>query len=119
MTYSDDEGEVFLGHSVTQHKSVSDDTARLIDEEVRTIVDRNYVRARRILEDNLDKLHTMAGALIKYETLDSGQIDDIMLGREPREPQNWDDDDRGSPSTKQGVVGGTPETPIGGPASSH
>ncbi|MGE3773556.1 MAG: ATP-dependent zinc metalloprotease FtsH [Gammaproteobacteria bacterium] len=119
MTYSDDEGEVFLGHSVTQHKSVSDGTARLIDEEVRNIVDRNYLRARRILEDNLDKLHTMAGALIKYETLDSGQIDDIMLGREPREPQNWDDDDRGSPSTNQGVVTGTPETPIGGPASSH
>ncbi|HMM77146.1 MAG TPA: ATP-dependent zinc metalloprotease FtsH [Gammaproteobacteria bacterium] len=119
MTYSDDEGEVFLGHSVTQHKSVSDDTARLIDEEVRHIVDRNYLRARRILEDNLDKLHTMASALIKYETLDSGQIDDIMLGREPREPQNWDDDDRGSPSTKQGVVTGSPETPIGGPASSH
>ncbi len=120
MTYSDDEGEVFLGHSVTQHKSVSDGTARLIDEEVRTIVDRNYQRARRILEDNLDKLHLMAGALIKYETLDSGQIDDIMLGRQPREPQNWDGgDDRGSPSPNQGVVNGTSEAPIGGPASSH
>ena len=119
MTYSDDEGEVFLGHSVTQHKSVSDDTARLIDEEVRKIVDRNYVRARKILEDNFDKLHTMAGALIKYETLDSDQIDDIMLGREPREPQNWDDDDRGSPSKNTGVVSGPSDAPIGGPASSH
>jgi len=119
MIYSDDEGEVFLGHSVTQHKSVSDDTARLIDEEVRNIVDRNYLRSRRILEDNLDKLHMMASALIKYETLDSDQIDDIMLGREPREPANWDDDDRGSASKNPGVVGGPSETPIGGPASSH
>jgi cell division protease FtsH len=119
MIYSDDEGEVFLGHSVTQHKSVSYDPARLIDEEVRNIVDRNYLRSRRILEDNLDKLHMMANALIKYETLDSDQIDDIMLGREPREPANWDDDDRGSASKNPGVVGGPSETPIGGPASSH
>ncbi len=122
MTYSDDEGEVFLGHSVTQHKSVSDETAHLIDEEIRKIVDRNYVRARRILEDNFDKLHLMASALIKYETLDSDQIDDIMTGREPRAPQNWDDDDRGSASKNAGVVGDgaqDPDSAIGGPASSH
>ena len=120
MIYSDDEGEVFLGHSVTQHKSVSDDTARLIDEEVRNIVDRNYLRARTILQENFEKLHLMANALIKYETLDSDQIDDIMMGRECREPQNWDDDDRGSPTKNPGVVPGTPpDTAIGGPASSH
>ena len=122
MTYSDDEGEVFLGHSVTQHKSVSDETAHLIDEEIRKIVDRNYTRARKILEDNFDKLHLMASALIKYETLDSDQIDDIMTGREPRAPQNWDDDDRGSAPKKPGLVeDGSQETDaaIGGPASSH
>jgi cell division protease FtsH len=122
MTYSDDEGEVFLGHSVTQHKSVSDETAHLIDEEIRKIVDRNYVRARQILEDNFEKLHLMASALIKYETLDSDQIDDIMTGREPRVPQNWDDDDRGSASKSAGSVGeGAPDSDsaIGGPASSH
>ena len=120
MIYSDDEGEVFLGHSVTQHKSVSDDTARLIDEEVRNIVDRNYLRARTILQENFEKLHLMANALIKYETLDSDQIDDIMMGRECREPQNWDDDDRGSPTKNPGVVPGTPpDAAIGGPASSH
>jgi cell division protease FtsH len=120
MTYSDDEGEVFLGHSVTQHKTVSDETAHLIDEEVRNIVDRNYGRARRILEENLDKLHLMAGALIRYETLDSEQIDDIMLGREPREPRGWDDDDRGSAKRAPGVADAAPgDSPIGGPASSH
>jgi len=119
MIYSDDEGEVFLGHSVTQHKSVSDDTARLIDEEVRTIVDRNYQRARTILQENFEKLHLMANALIKYETLDGDQIDDIMMGRECREPQNWDDDDRGSPSKNPGVVPGASDSAIGGPASSH
>jgi len=122
MTYSDDEGEVFLGHSVTQHKSVSDETAHLIDEEIRKIVDRNYTRARKILEDNFDKLHLMASALIKYETLDSDQIDDIMTGREPRAPQNWDDDDRGSAPKKPGLVeDGAQDTDaaIGGPASSH
>jgi len=124
MTYSDDDGEVFLGHSVTQHKTVSDETAHLIDEEVRDIVDRNYERAKRILEDNLDKLHMMADALVKYETLDTDQIDDIMTGRQPRAPQDWMDDDsrgpRGAGSAAgsegdPGKEGGT----IGGPASLH
>jgi cell division protease FtsH len=122
MTYSDDEGEVFLGHSVTQHKSVSDETAHLIDEEIRKIVDRNYTRARKILEENFDKLHLMASALIKYETLDSDQIDDIMTGREPREPQNWGDDDRDSASRTPDVASDgakDADSAIGGPASSH
>ena len=125
MTYSDDDGEVFLGHSVTQHKTVSDDTARLIDEEVRDIVDRNYKRARSTLESNVEKLHAMADALIKYETLDSDQIDDIMEGRPPREPQDWmDDDARG---VAQPADEGTNDSDekrgkdgkIGGPASLH
>ncbi|MGE0486142.1 MAG: ATP-dependent zinc metalloprotease FtsH [Gammaproteobacteria bacterium] len=126
MTYSDDEGEVFLGHSVTQHKQVSDETAHLIDEEVRDIVNRNYNRARSILEDNLEKLHMMADALVRYETLDTEQIDDIMQGRNPRPPQDWTDDDSRGPrvtaeaedpsaaddkSSKDGT--------IGGPASQH
>ncbi|MSQ67077.1 MAG: ATP-dependent zinc metalloprotease FtsH [Gammaproteobacteria bacterium] len=120
MTYSDDEGEVFLGHSVTQHKVMSDGTAHVIDEEVRYIVDRNYTRARQILEDNSGKLHLMAAALIRYETLDSDQIDDIMCGRAARAPQNWDDDDRGSAAAAAGD-GKTPDLDvgIGGPASSH
>ena len=91
LTYSEDDGEVFLGRSVTQHKQVSDDTAHAIDEEVRRIIDRNYDRAEKLLDENLDKLHTMAKALIKYETIDEEQIKDIMEGREPQPPEDWDD----------------------------
>ena len=96
LTYSEEEGEVFLGHSVTQHKNVSDETAHIIDEEVRAIVDRNYKRARQILEDNIDKLHAMAGALMKYETIDKDQIADIMAGKEPQPPAAWNDIPPGS-----------------------
>jgi len=99
LTYSEEEGEVFLGHSVTKHKEISDETARLIDSEIRDIIDRSYNRAREILESNLDKLHMMAEALIKYETLDTHQIDDIMEGREPRPPAGWDDDDKSATGT--------------------
>jgi len=124
MTYSDEEGEVFLGHSVTQHKLVSDETAYLIDEEVRDIVDRNYQRAKGIVESNLDILHAMANALIRYETLDTEQIDDIMAGKPPRLPQDWVDEDGDgadsassddSSASEQDSSDGT----IGGPASLH
>ncbi len=96
LTYSEEEGEVFLGHSVTQHKNVSDETAHIIDEEIKNIVERNYERARQILDDKLDKLHAMANALIKFETIDKNQIDDIMDGRTPRNPDGWDDNDPSS-----------------------
>ena len=90
MTFSDDDGEVFLGRSVTQHKTVSDETAHLIDEEVRKIVNRNYSRAKGILEENVDKLHAMANALVEYETLDSHQLDDVMNNLSPRKPADWE-----------------------------
>ena len=93
LTYSEDEQEVFLGHSVTQHKSVSDETTHLIDEEIRHLVERNYERSRVLLTDHLDKLHAMADALMKYETIDAHQIDDIMDGRAPRPPKDWEDDE--------------------------
>jgi len=119
LTYSEDDGEVFLGRSVTQHKQVSDDTAHAIDEEVRRIIDTNYSRAKKLLEENLEKLHSMAKALIKYETIDEHQIKDIMAGREPRPPEDWDDstgstskDDQPAPKAE---VGGK----IGGPAPEH
>ena len=123
LTYGEDEGEVFLGHSVTQHKSVSDDTANLIDEEVRSIIDRNYVRAEKILTDDMDKLHAMSDALMKYETIDSEQIGDIMNGRTVRPPSDWEDNENNenrdgdgtSPSTKDEKKDGK----IGGPASTH
>ncbi len=91
LSYSEEEGEVFLGRSVTQHKQVSDDTAHVIDQEVRRVIENNYQRARHILETNIDKLHAMAEALVKYETIDDGQIKDIMAGRPPRTPADWDD----------------------------
>ena len=87
LTYSEESGEVFLGRSVTQHKQVSDVTAHAIDEEVRRLIDSNFQRARQILTSSLDKLHTMADALMKYETIDEGQLKDIMEGRPPRAPK--------------------------------
>lgn len=101
LTYSEEDGEVFLGHSVTQHKAISDETTHTIDEEIRNIIDRNYVRSEKLLTDNLDKLHIMADALMKYETIDSDQIDDIMEGKIPRPPSGWDDDDDSSAKKKR------------------
>jgi cell division protease FtsH len=92
LTYSEDDGEVFLGRSMTKHKEVSDETAHVIDEEIRVFIDRNYARSEKILKENIDKLHAMADALMKYETIDANQIDDIMSGKEPRVPEGWDDD---------------------------
>ncbi|SEI85074.1 ATP-dependent zinc metalloprotease FtsH [Frateuria terrea] len=89
VTYGEDEDEVFLGRSVTQHKNVSNETARRIDEVVRDILDRAYARSKQLLTDNLDKLHVMADALLQYETIDARQIDDIMAGRQPAEPADW------------------------------
>jgi cell division protease FtsH len=91
MSYGEDEGEVFLGRSVTQHKTVSDLTAKKIDEDIRTLINRNYQRAQKMLTDNIDKLHAMTALLIKYETIDSLQIDAIMEGREPGAPKDWTD----------------------------
>jgi cell division protease FtsH len=86
LAYGDEEGEVFLGHSVTQQRQVSADTAQAIDQEVRIIIDRNFQRARDLLTHNMDKLHGMAEALLRFETIDKDQIDDIMAGRPAREP---------------------------------
>ena len=90
IAYGEEEDEVFLGRSVTQHKNVSDDTARKIDEVVRSILDNAHSRTKKILTDNLDKLHTMAKLLLQYETIDAPQIDAIMEGREPPPPMGWD-----------------------------
>ncbi len=89
ITYGEDEDEVFLGRSVTQHKSISNETASKIDEVVRGILDRAYARSKELLTANLDKLHAMAEALLQYETIDAHQIDDIMAGRQPGPPADW------------------------------
>jgi cell division protease FtsH len=90
LTFGQEEAEVFLGRSMTQNKEISDKTAQQIDEEVRQIIDRNYACAKSILLDNMDKLHLMAEALIKYETIDAKQIADIMAGQPPSPPEGWD-----------------------------
>lgn len=90
LTFGQEEGEVFLGRSVSQNKEVSDRTAQQIDEEVRIIIDRNYKHANKILSDNLDKLHLMAEGLIKFETIDAQQIKEIMEGKDPSPPEGWE-----------------------------
>jgi cell division protease FtsH len=91
LTYGEEEGEVFLGRSMTSRKEIADATSRLIDEEIRDIINRNYDRAKSLLVDNIEKLHMMAEALMKYETIDTRQIQDIMEGRVPNPPQSWHD----------------------------
>ncbi len=113
LTYSEEEQEVFLGHSVTQHKNVSDETTHLIDEEVRRVIERNYQRATRLLSENLDKLHAMSDLLMKYETIDADQIDDIMSGRTPRPPKDWNDEE----STPSGRRTPAPASDAEGPAA--
>ncbi len=117
LTYSEDEGEIFLGRSVTKHKEVSDETAHLIDEEIRVFIDRNYARAEKLLKQNMDKLHMMADALMKYETIDADQIDDIMAGKQPRDPEGWDDNnqDNGGPTAKKSDDAKKDDAPSGEP----
>ncbi|MGH8446990.1 MAG: ATP-dependent zinc metalloprotease FtsH, partial [Solimonas sp.] len=91
LAYTENEGEVFLGKSVTQTKNISDETAHSIDLEIRKVIDQNYVRAQQILHDNIDKLHAMAKALIKYETIDAEQVRRIMAGQDPGMPESWND----------------------------
>ncbi len=118
LMYAEEEGEVFLGRSAgSQHASVSGETAKMIDSEVRAIIDQCYATAKQILTDNRDKLDAMAEALMKYETIDADQIDDIMAGRTPREPRDWDND--AGTSGNQASQGDRPESPIGGPAAQH
>lgn len=126
LSYSEDEGEVFLGRSVTKHKQISAPTAQMIDEEIRAVIDKNYERAKNILTENMDKLHAMSAALIEYETIDSDQIDRIMAGEDPGPPAGWTDDsgDPGSPGGADVLDTDKNETgaedgSIGGTADQH
>ena len=87
MVYGENEGEVFLGRSVTTHKNVSETTMQKVDAEIRRIIDEQYAVARKIIEDNRDKIEIMAKALLEWETLDAEQLDDIMAGKQPRPPK--------------------------------
>ena len=93
VTYGEDQGEIFLGQSmVMRHKELADDTAKQIDKEIRMIIDRNYKRAEKVLKDHRDILEAMSKALMKYETLDNDQLDDLMVGKDPKPPADWHDD---------------------------
>lgn len=105
MVYGEEEGEVFLGRSVSKNKDVSDETAKQIDEEVKKIVSESYAAAQKALQDNLDKLHLMAAALIKYETLDDKQLAEIMQGQEPTPPKDWTDLDKKAEPKNQANIG--------------
>ncbi len=87
MVYGENEGEVFLGRSVTQHKNVSEATMQKVDAEIRRIIDQQYALARKLLEENRDKVEAMTKALLDWETIDAEQIDDIMAGKPPRPPK--------------------------------
>ena len=116
LTYSEDEDEVFLGRSITQHKHVSDDTARIIDEEVRRIVEAAHKKASEILQSREPLLHLMADALIKYETIDGKQIDQIMEGQQPDPPADWNDSSPEPAEGKEDVSDADKRPTIGGPA---
>ncbi len=125
MLYAEEDGEVFLGRSMSKSKNMSDDTARAIDAEIKSIIDRNYERAEKILEENRDVLETMKDCLMKYETIDAKQIDDLMARKEPRPPADWirdNKDDGNTPSGGATVTGsdkkdGKPSEPnVGDPS---
>ena len=107
MVYAENEGEVFLGRSVTKTTNMSETTMQKVDAEVRRIIDQQYKVARTLIEDNKDKMHAMAKALIEWETIDADQIDDIIAGKEPRPPKDWTPRNP-SVGGNGGASGGTP-----------
>ncbi len=129
QTYSEDDGEVFLGRSVTQHKQMSDETAHTIDEEISRIIDDSYRRAEKILKEHEKVLHMMADALMKYETIDANQLKTLMEGKPPGPPESWTDHGDEPPSA--GADAGEKDTTAdsqgddigrpapGGPAEQH
>ncbi|MBU2179206.1 MAG: ATP-dependent zinc metalloprotease FtsH [Gammaproteobacteria bacterium] len=102
LLYADEEGEVFLGRSMGKSKQISDETASLIDSEIKSIIDRNYHRAKDMIEQNMDILHAMKDALMQYETIDSKQIEDLMARREVRQPEHWEPKDKKPDASSDG-----------------
>ena len=107
MVYAENEGEIFLGRSVTKTNNMSESTLQKVDGEVRRIIDQQYAVARTLIEDNKDKIHSMAKALLEWETLDGEQLDDIIAGKEPRPPKDWTPRNA-SVGGGSGPTGGTP-----------
>ncbi len=109
MVYGENDGEVFLGRSVTQHKNVSEATMQKVDAEIRRIIDQQYALARQLLEDNREKVEAMTHALLEWETIDAEQIDDIMEGKPPRPPKPAQNAFR--PSAPSDTPGAEPSAP--------
>jgi cell division protease FtsH len=105
MVYGENDGEVFLGRSITTHKNVSEVTMQKVDQEIRRIIDEQYALARRLIEENSDKVEAMAKALLEWETLDSDQLDDIMAGKAPRAPKLTQSGTTPPPPQKDGTTG--------------
>ena len=111
MVYAENEGEVFLGRSVTKQVNVSEETMQKVDKQIRRIIDEQYTIARKLIEDNQDKMHAMAKALLEYETIDAEQIEDIMGGNPPRPPKDW------TPAAAKPAGGVPPVSPGSTPAT--
>jgi cell division protease FtsH len=111
MVYAENEGEVFLGRSVTKTTLMSERTMQAVDHEIRRILDEQYAVARKHIEENKDKMHAMANALLEWETIDTEQIDDIMNDKPPRPPKDW------TPSINKVVPPVPPVTPGSAPAA--
>jgi cell division protease FtsH len=111
MVYAENEGEVFLGRSVTKTTNISEQTMQKVDHEVRRIIDEQYGLARKLIEDHSDKMHKMAVALLEWETIDAEQIDDIMAGRDPRPPKDFTPRTPTSGGTGGSAVGGADAAP--------
>src|SRR5437870_11709119 len=111
MVYAENEGEVFLGRSITKQVNVSEQTMQKVDLQIHSIIDEQYAIARKLIEENKDKMHAMAKALLEWETIDSDQIDDIMGGHPPRPPKDW------TPSSSKPTGGATPTAADGAPAT--
>jgi cell division protease FtsH len=111
MVYGENEGEVFLGRSITTHKNVSESTMQKVDAEIKRIIDTQYHLARKLLEDNRDKVEAMTKALLEFETLDSDQLGDIMAGKPPRPPKPASAQTPSKPSSDGGAQGETAPTP--------
>jgi cell division protease FtsH len=110
MVYAENEGEVFLGRSITKQVNVSEETMQKVDKQIRRIIDDQYAAARKLIEDNKDKMHALANALLEWETIDSDQIEDIIEGRPPRPPKDWTTPSRPSGPTPPVNTDGAPAT---------
>jgi cell division protease FtsH len=116
MVYGDNEGEIFLGRAITRTVNMSEETMRNVDAEIRGIIDQQYALARKLIEDNRDKVEAMAKALLELETIDNDQINDIMSGQPPRPPKVAPTPTPGT-TIGPGTMGGT--APSANPAKSR